>query len=168
MTGTAAPDISQLQELAVTAPPFSYLPQTWGWALLAVVLVVAGAALYWRRRTRWQHDRYRREALARLALIEQHIDDPQQRIDAVRELPELVKRVALSIPGGQSTASLRGEQWQAFLQRHVSRPLPKDFAAQLAGLAYQPSERLARLTSSQLHELLKVCRHWIEAHHVAA
>jgi len=164
MTANAPPDINQLQELAVAAPDVSYLPQTWGWALLAGLLVIVVALVYWRRRTRWRRDLYRREALARLAFIGQHIDDPAQRAQAIRELPELLKRVALSIPAKESVAALRGEQWQGFLQRHAASPLPDDFAAQLASLAYQPSDRV---TTPQLRELLKVSRQWIEAHHVA-
>ena len=82
MTANAPADINQLQELAVAAPDVSYLPQTWGWALLAGLLVILVALVYWRRRTHWRRDLYRREALARLAFIEQHIDDPAQRAEA--------------------------------------------------------------------------------------
>jgi hypothetical protein len=130
-------------------------------------MLVVITAICLRRRLRWRRDLYRREALRRLALIEQRLSEPQQRETALREVPELIKRVALSIPGKEPVAALRGEQWQAFLQRHGTLSIPSDLAMQLAELAYQPHDRLAALTTEQLRELLGHCQRWIEAHHVA-
>jgi hypothetical protein len=167
MTVNVAPDIGQLQELPLPAPTFSYLPQTWGWVILALMLLALMMFFYLWRRQRWRRDRYRREALTRLELIAQKLMDPQLRVVALREIPELIKRVALSMQGNEPVAALRGEQWQAFLQRHTSQSIPNDLAKQLAELAYQPGERLAALKGEQLRELLDVCRRWIEVHHVA-
>ena len=171
MTVHTTPDIGQLRELPLSAPGFSYAPQTWGWVLLALLLMAVITTLYLWRRLRWQRSRYRREALIQLAHIEQYLDphfqNRPQRVAAVREIPDLMKRVALSIPGHEPVASLRGEQWQVYLQRHAPLPMPSDLARQLADLAYQPSERVAALKTEQLRELLSLCRRWIEAHHVA-
>ena len=94
------PSIEQLKEMALPAP-VSYAPQTWGWWVLLAVLMAAvllvGARRYWQ----WRRDRYRREALARLAEL-QGSDD---QISALRELPELLKRVALSMPDPAATAN---------------------------------------------------------------
>ncbi|MHC8294268.1 DUF4381 domain-containing protein [Pseudomonas sp. LB3P58] len=87
------PSIEQLKEIALPAP-VSYAPQTWGWWVLLAVLIgsvlLVGARRYWQ----WRRDRYRREALVRLAEL-QNSDD---QLEALRELPELLKRVALSMP----------------------------------------------------------------------
>ncbi|MBV7490090.1 DUF4381 domain-containing protein [Pseudomonas sp. PDM30] len=92
----AIPSIDQLKEMALPAP-VSYAPQTWGWwallALLIVTLVVTGA----RRYRQWRRDRYRREALVRLEELQQRSND----LNALRELPELLKRVALSMPSAK-------------------------------------------------------------------
>jgi len=94
----AIPSIDQLKEMALPAP-VSYAPQTWGWwallALLIVTLLVLGARRYWQ----WRRDRYRREALVRLEELQQRSND----LSALRELPELLKRVALSMPSRQNT-----------------------------------------------------------------
>ena len=94
----AIPSIDQLKEMALPAP-VSYAPQTWGWwallTLLIVTLVVTGA----RRYRQWRRDRYRREALVRLEELQQRSND----LSALRELPELLKRVALSMPSGWNT-----------------------------------------------------------------
>ena len=87
------PSIDQLKEMPLPEP-VGYAPQTWGWwvllALLIFALVVTGARRYWQ----WRRDRYRREALIRLEELQRRSND----LSALRELPELLKRVALSMP----------------------------------------------------------------------
>jgi hypothetical protein len=87
------PSIDQLQELGLPAP-VSYAPQTWGWWVLLAVLIVIALVVGVRRYLQWQRDQYRREALVRLAQLRSRSDD----LNALRELPELLKRVALSMP----------------------------------------------------------------------
>jgi len=190
---SAIPSIDQLKELSLPAP-VSYAPQTWGWwvllALLIATALVLGARQYWL----WQRNRYRREALVRLAELNR-----SESLDALRELPELLKRTALSMPTAhpvgasllakairqsasssadrassragslpQGTAALRGEDWQHFLQSHVKQPLPADFSAQLALLAYAPEATLRALPAEQRQHLFATCKTWVEQHHVAA
>ncbi len=190
------PGIDQLKELGLPAP-VSYAPQTWGWWLLLGLLVLAMVLVSARRVWQWRRDRYRREALVRLAQLQRRSND----LAALRELPELLKRVALSIPdthgqcrswrslrslGGaesaenpdqkiaafgssyRGTAALGGEEWQAFLARHSSQPLPTDFSQQLAQLAYAPDATLRALPTEHRQQLFDTCKRWVEHHHVAA
>ncbi|WP_338919024.1 DUF4381 domain-containing protein [Pseudomonas silesiensis] len=187
------PSIEQLKEIGLPAP-VSYVPQTWGWwvllALLVITVVLIGARRYWQ----WRRDRYRREALVRLAEL-QNSDDP---LSALRELPVLLKRVALSMPSAwnpttvgaglpakavcqstsmlnvrtpslasQGAGALGGADWQAFLVRHSTHPLPADFSQQLAQLAYAPDATLLALPETQRQHLFTTCKHWVESHHVA-
>ncbi len=87
------PSIEQLKELALPAP-VSYAPQTWGWWVLLGVLILLTLIIAIRRYRQWRRDAYRREGLARLAQLRSRSDD----LNALRELPELLKRVALSMP----------------------------------------------------------------------
>ncbi|MGH8387515.1 MAG: DUF4381 domain-containing protein, partial [Pseudomonas sp.] len=87
------PSIEQLKEIALPAP-VSYAPQTWGWWVLLGLLVLTALIIAARRYWQWKRDRYRREALARLAQLQQRSDD----LNALRELPELLKRTAISLP----------------------------------------------------------------------
>ncbi|AZZ76568.1 hypothetical protein CCX46_15875 [Pseudomonas sp. RU47] len=87
------PSIEQLKELSLPAP-VSYAPQTWGWWVLLAGLVLAALLIGIRRYVQWRRDSYRREGLARLAQLRSRSDD----LNALRELPELLKRVALSMP----------------------------------------------------------------------
>jgi hypothetical protein len=168
MTAQSLPAIEQMKELALPEPVTCYWPQTWGWLVLLLVLLALAGMSYWQRRRRWQRARYRREGLLRLEELRQQMGNPSQRVGALRELPELLKRVALSMPGTEACAALQGEQWQLFLERHAAAPLPAELARQLAQLAYAPAQRVAELTAEQRQQLLGICQHWIEAHHVAA
>ncbi|WDU65095.1 DUF4381 domain-containing protein [Pseudomonas poae] len=150
------PSIEQLKELGLPAP-VNYWPQTWGWWALLGLVAVALLALGVRAWLRWRRNAYRREALARLDVLED-----------LRELPELLKRVALSMPLApeehQRVPTLSGDDWQAFLLRHASAPLPEDFSRQLANLAYGS----ANVPNAQREQLLAQSKAWVEHHHVAA
>ena len=161
------PSIDQLKEMALPAP-VSYMPQTWGWwcvlGLLLVGLLVWAARRYWQ----WRRDAYRREALERLALLQRRSSD----LNALRELPELLKRAALSMPEPHSftvgaVGASGGDDWQAFLQRHSPTPLPADFSRQLATLAYAPQATLLAMPDEQRLALFATCKQWLEQHHVA-
>ena len=167
MSAPVVPDIAQLQELPLAVPPFSYVPQTWGWWVLLAVLLLAGVAWALRRRWRWQRERYRREALACCAQLAQGANQPQQRLQALRELPVLLKRVGLSMPDAPPVATLAGEQWQAFLVARAKAPLPADFAARLHALSYAPASDLLAIPQSEVNDLFALSRQWIETHHVA-
>ncbi|MNZ20232.1 hypothetical protein D3C78_372860 [compost metagenome] len=158
---TPEPSLDQMRELPLPMPP-GWMPQTWGWLVLGglvllALLVWGGLAL-----RRWRRNRYRREALAQLAGLQAAFEnDPQ----ALRELPGLLKRVALSISPRSEVAGLRGAEWQAFLQNRCPTPLPANFAERLARLAYAPDAQLRQLDAG---ELFAIARHWLETHHVAA
>ncbi|UVJ46275.1 DUF4381 domain-containing protein [Pseudomonas sp. LS1212] len=162
-----APTIDQLQELALP-PAISYTPQTWGWWLLLAVVLLG--ALWWgvRYYRQWQRDRYRREGLEQLEGLLGLLGDHSQQIVALRQLPELLKRVALSMPDRPAVGNLGGAQWQAFLERTSREPLPPDFSRQLAHLAYAPEHQLLELAPEQGQRLLALSMRWVETHHVAA
>jgi Domain of unknown function (DUF4381) len=164
---TPVPSIEQLKELALPVP-VSYMPQTWGWVALLVIILLGAALWAARRAWQWRQDRYRREALVRLDQLEQALNDDNSQIPALRELPELLKRVALSMPGQPSAATLSGDDWQHFLASRSRDALPADFSQQLARLAYGPDAQLRALSAAQRQQLLSHCKHWVEHHHVAA
>ncbi|MVV49864.1 DUF4381 domain-containing protein [Pseudomonas sp. PB120] len=111
------PSIDQLKEIALPAP-VSYAPQTWGWWVLLGLLVVAVLLVSARRYWQWRRDRYRREALVRLAQLQKRSDD----LNALRELPELLKRVAISMPPTHHTPPV-GASLLAMRQAHSTSML---------------------------------------------
>lgn len=163
----AAPSIDQLKELALP-DPVSYMPQTWGWAALLLVILLGLSLWAVYRNQKWRRNAYRRDALARLAQLQRALTSDSGQLAALRELPELLKRVALSMPGQPQVGTLSGDAWQTFLVRHSPERLPPDFDQQLARLAYAPDAHLQRLDSAQRLHLLSLCKVWVEHHHVAA
>ncbi|MGE8150143.1 DUF4381 domain-containing protein [Pseudomonas vancouverensis] len=105
------PSIDQLKEIPLPAP-VSYAPQTWGWwvllGLLVMTVLIVAARRYWQ----WRRDRYRREALLRLAQLQKRSDD----LNALRELPQLLKRTALSMPAAHPV----GASLLAMASRHLT------------------------------------------------
>lgn len=162
---STAADISQLQSLPLP-PAVSYLPQTWGWLVLLLMLLAAGLWLGGRSYWHWRRNAYRRAALVQLTQLQSALTHSSDR-SPLRELPELLKRSALSIPAQGGVASLGGEDWQRFLESTCPVPLPADFSRQLATLSYAPDAQLAALSAQEIEDLLGVSRQWLEQHHVA-
>lgn len=158
----SSPSIEQLQELPLPSS-VSYVPQTWGWMVLSALLLLVCTAWAARKIYRWRQNSYRRQALSRLDQLQRETDNT-----ALREVPELLKRVALSIPQQPDVAGLTGAGWQAFLQDSSPTPLPDDFAARLAILAYAPDATLQNLDPRTREEILRLSRQWVGAHRVAA
>jgi len=165
MSTAVTPSIDQLRELAPGTPPFSYLPQTWAWLVLGLVLLAVALVWLGLRWRRWARERYRREALQRLDQLAKAEAD--QRLAALRMLPELLKRVALSMPDAPPVASLAGVQWQVFLEQRAGQRLPADFVPTLQMVAYAPDAHLLALDAQQVAALFSTSRRWIEGHHVA-
>ena len=163
----ALPGLDQLRELPLPAA-VSYWPQTWGWAVLAVVALVGGA---WAATAVWRHHRrnlYRRQALKALRRLEQEAANNPL---AARGLPALLKRTALAAqpPAARAAvASLGGHAWLAYLERAVPGAFPKDSPELMRTLAYAPDEAVRRLDSATLAQLIRASRQWMVKHHVAA
>ena len=83
--------------------------ETVGWyAVFGLLAVVTGWWVYGRLR-RFRKNRYRRFALAELAVIEQEIQQPGKRAKALAEIPVLLKRTALAAFPRSDVAGLSGE-----------------------------------------------------------
>ncbi|MCD0506161.1 DUF4381 domain-containing protein [Bordetella petrii] len=167
MSDASMPGLDQLRELPLP-PPVPYWPLTWGWALVAALLLLAlcwSSIAYVRRRRR---NLYRRQALRELDnLARQATGDPL----AARALPALLKRTALAAhPPGQraSLASLRGDAWLHSLETGARDVFPADSASLLATLAYAPDAKVRGLDAAVVRGLIEASRRWMERHHVEA
>lgn len=160
-----------LRQLAdiTTPPPVSWMPQTWGWALLGIIIVLlALAALV--RWLRWRAaNRYRREALLQLDQIERGLQDPAGRGEALVEVPELLKRVALAAWPRADVASLSGESWLTFLRGHGGKQhFPAAADRLLEEVEYRSLETRKAVGESDARMLVASARSWIEGHVVSA
>jgi hypothetical protein len=168
MNTDTPPSLQSLQELPLPAP-VPWIPQTIGWAVIAVLLalfVAWGAWAGWRRRRR-QH--YRRIALAELERIETTLADAnadsQRRAAALADIPALLKRTSLAAAPRERVAALTGDAWLAFLAQTRGR-FDAHSGALLALVSYAPADRIAAISPGETHTLLEHARDWIAHHHV--
>lgn len=156
-------DLEQLQELPPPPLP-SFWPQTWGWILVFVLLLLSFifALLRWRKHRK--NNAYRQAALAELNSLEAHWRLNPGNPAPLRDIPELLKRAVLHCPGevSQDLARTGGRDWQSQLQRRSDITLSRTFAESLADLAYASDETLAHLDTEAL---IAECRQWLETHH---
>lgn len=163
MTETA---LQSLHDIAVP-PPISWMPQTWGWVVVGVVLLAAAlaAALFWLRR--YRANAYRRAAVGALAAIGEDVRNPVTRYRGLQALATLLKRTALSAWPRTNVASLSGDDWVGFMEAH-ERSLADGLARLLDDVEYQAPGKVETIPPSTCDEVVVAARRWIERHHVSA
>jgi hypothetical protein len=164
MAAEDVPGLEKLHEILLP-DPVGWIPQTIGWyVVFGLILVVAGWWVYGRFR-RFQKNRYRRFALAELAVIERELQQPEKRAKALAEIPVLVKWTALSAFQRSDVAALTGENWLAFLDQTMGgTEFTQGVGRLLPELAYVPARRGAQLPDESINDLLRLVRRWIEVH----
>jgi hypothetical protein len=158
-----------LQKLADIAlpPPVSWMPQTWGWAVLAAAIVALLGWMVVRSARRYAANRYRREGLSELDRIEARLADDGERGKALAAIPELLKRVALAAWPRTEVASLSGSSWVAFLRAHGGTAgFPDDAARLFDDLEYR--SHAPSMSADEARSIVSALRNWIEGHVVSA
>jgi hypothetical protein len=157
-------DLQKLNEIIIP-DPVSWMPQTIGWyVVFGLILLVAGWWIYGRIR-RFRKNRYRRLALAELAVIEQELQQPEKHAKALAEIPVLLKGTALSAFPRSEVAGLSGEKWLAFLDKTMGgKNFTEGEGRLLPELAYAPVQRTAQFSDESVSKLLQLIRRWIKRH----
>jgi hypothetical protein len=142
----------------VAAPQaISWLPQTAGWKWLALLVALLTLRWCWLRLRRWYRNRYRREALARIALLENNAAHEQWLF----ELNQLLKLTALAGYPRQQVAALAGQDWVDFLNSECEQaPFSPDCGSLLARGVYTA----AQPPVGERQQLLAASRIWVTAH----
>ena len=152
-----APQVISLVDLLNRLVPASepdlipLVPQTAGWTVLAVLLLLGLALLGWRFFRRYRANAYRRAALAEL---DEAGNDPAA-------MAELLRRTALAAYSRTEVASLNGPAWLAFLDESLGG----------SGFRSGPGHVLAdapyRPVTHAPPGLQDLTRRWIRHHRVA-
>ncbi len=159
--------LRSLKDIAVPAP-ISWMPQTWGWALLGLVLIAVVLVVLLRWLRRYRTNAYRREALSMLTEINVGLRDQHTRPQAIAELTSLLKRTALGAWPRREVADLSGEKWAAFLATHMHNETGKILGELVNDFEYRNEEDTRNLPSRACDDLIYAGRDWIEQHHVSA
>lgn len=140
-------------------PPVSLWPQTLGWQLLLLALMMVAVLKGGQRLRRHWRNRYRREALKELARIRHRLEGGETA--ARRALPVLLKAVALQAYPRTDVAGLSGGDWEHFLDRRCPRAtFTKCFSGLLATLSYAPLTEQPALSEDFWSQL----QHWLQNH----
>ncbi len=150
------PSLQQaLSELQPIHPPaaISWWPPAPGWwalLLLSILLLHLG----WRR---YRSRKTQRAALKELHEIEQNNVNPNEQL---AQLNRLLKRYLLSCNTATSSASLSGEAWLQFLDRHSTHPGFLQPPGQLL-LSAPYRNQMEETDLEQINTLLRLSRQWI-------
>ncbi len=164
LSSIPAAGANPLDQLApnILPQPTGAWPPAIGWWFLGLLILglLIGLTLLvvrWYRR-----NRYRRDALARLAAIEARFAQIQDQKQLIIQCNHLLKFTALKVWPRKKVASLHGEQWLAFLDSSLKSPLLQKGAGKdlLAG-PYSREESLSGLDSERL---ISTVRTWIKRH----
>ncbi|MBO9100966.1 MULTISPECIES: DUF4381 domain-containing protein [unclassified Rhizobium] len=158
--------LKSLKDIAVPEP-ISWLPQTWGWAMLAGLLGLALLFIGLRRLRRYRANAYRREALLHLLDVEERMSDPARRHEGIHALAELLKRVALAGWSRKEVASMSGSSWVRFLGDHDDTPSEPALATLLDDFEYRDDGTLDTMPSNVESDLTTAARRWIGGHRVS-
>ncbi|QFY64081.1 DUF4381 domain-containing protein (plasmid) [Rhizobium grahamii] len=156
--------LRSLKDIAVPQP-VSWIPQTWGWMALALILLAAillWALVLYRR---WRRNAYRREALRLLDEIADDFRRQQTRDGAGARLGELLKRTALAAWPRKTIAAMSGTDWIDFLSANQGSDIGESLKSYLNDLEYRSG---ATPSADATNDLLRDARRWIERHHVSA
>jgi len=147
------------------------LPEAAGWWPLAIgwyfLFGLSLILLVWFIYTSIQRrikNQYRRTALHQLQLLALDINRAEKREFALRQIPILLKRTALTAYPRKQLASLAGRRWHEFLNSKVSTPsFNESCCNSLDSISYSVGN-LDNVTTEEASELLQACEHWLKHH----
>jgi hypothetical protein len=151
--GLNLPQLMELMHDLARPEPVTWFPQTVGWWVVLGWLLALGLLAASHAYLRWKRNRYRREALRLLDIIEASGD----ATTAGSEIATTLKRAALVAYPRRDIASLHGAAWSDFLSTSSDNDATVESAAtDLASAAYRPD------VDGRL--LIEAARRWIEVH----
>lgn len=160
---TDATSLDRLHDIIMPASVPWWPPAPgWYWVLGLMVVMLLAASIT--GLIRWQHNRYRREALAELARQEVALQNADLRSPALLSLAELLKRTAVTAFPREDVATLTGPKWFEFLDYTARGSRFRDaLGAMLENAIYDP-RTADTLDPQKLHSVVEAIRHWIKHH----
>lgn len=141
-----------------------FWPLAPGWWILLLLAFLILLFLIWQQWLRRKSRLYRRQALKRLSQLRLDCYQPEKRESALRELPELLRRVALQSAGNR-IAALTGPAWWHYLDQDLTdKPFQSGVGLLLEKIAYEPPVFLHNLSDADVEQLISLLGKWIEIH----
>ena len=143
----------------------SWWPTTLGWQLVGFFLLYKVIYTIFKRWRRYVADSYRREALATIEQLPPYIG--LQSLDQYRQLPMLLRQVALHAFDREQVVALTSVQWEQWLDRQCScsKNPQSQFSARCPNVLHQLSfQQQPALDQQQIQMLLEQIILWIKYH----
>ena len=141
----------------VSPEAVSWMPQTPGWWVIGIGATALILRYGWRRLRHWYHNRYRREALARLQKLSMQSSDQ----GLLTEINKLLKLTAMAAYSRARVAKLYGEEWAVFLNQQCAQPT---FTPEQSRCLAQGPYRQLVLTTESREALLAASVVWVQQH----
>jgi hypothetical protein len=110
-----ADNLPQLRDIHLPAEPSAWPPAP-GWWVLGLLALAALVAAVWLLRRHLQRRRRQRRLIAELDRLQPRSDDAAAAPAYLAALSQFLRRLARAVRA--DAASLRGEEWIRFLDRH--------------------------------------------------
>jgi hypothetical protein len=142
----------------VVAPAaINWWPQTVGWWWLGAILGLFAGYRGWQVLRRWYHNRYRREAAARL----RRLAGSAESLVPVADINRLLKLAALVAYSREQVARLSGQAWVDFLNRQCATP---PFSAEQGRLLALAPYTGGAVDANSGRQLLEAALIWVREH----
>jgi len=138
----------------VSPPAINWLPQTPGWYVVALLLLLWLSRRAFRGLRHWYRNRYRREASARLQTLE-------LTPEFVAEINRTLKLSALAGFERQEVAALWGDSWTTFLNARCEQPPFNEEQCRLLALGVYQQQAVDQAAGEQL---LQASLAWVSQH----
>ena len=151
-----------LNDLIETEAPngISWWPQTVGWQIVLLITVLVIISKLIKKWQQYKRNAYRRDAIAWLEHLPPFEDINQQPV--FRELPSLLRKVALGGYNRSEVTQLTGQAWLAWLNQQCHKTcFSLEQSEALKQLAFDPN---VTLSVTDMAQLILQIRLWIEHH----
>ena len=149
--------LSSMHEVWLPQALSGWPPGPLVWWVLAMLILYLGNKL-WQKYQHWNKNAYRRAAIQQLQRLQHNINE--KNLHAWRQLPSLIRQVALVTWPRSKIVPLIGDDWLQFLSQTCAMPTPAMFTQ----LAYLSDSALQKLSQPQQQQIITWCQHWITKH----
>ena len=163
MNSTDPASLQNLNDI-VLPPTVSWWPLATGWYFVLALLALAVAWISYRLIRHRIENRYRRAALRELQTLANEMQSTEKRSDALRLLPVLLKRTALSVYPRSLVASLSSDEWYDFLNSQLGKAAFTGSVRSLMDRISYSTADLNRVDSQDASDLLQAVKFWMIHH----
>ena len=133
--------------------------ETPGWYLLAGLLLLVAAFLFFRWLKLYRKNAYRRDALKTIARIEQNSQN-QNEVNQLNDTLVLLKLVAMEAFGRQQVAQLYGDDWLEFLESKGKNTPFTHYKQHIINSLYDTIS----VDLKETRTLIELSKQWINTH----